>query len=71
MRLDINHIDKPDFLILYKQAHTKTYKEEIIYNVFKATELILYDSIWVLSQLHIEMKTLTSSDSSYDNQLFY
>ena len=71
MRLSINHIDKLDFLILYKQVCTEIYKEEIICNAFKATELILYDSIQVLLQLYIETKTSTFSDSIYDNQSFY
>ena len=71
MRLSIDYIDKSDFLILYKQACTETYKEEIIHNGFKATELVLYNSIQVLSQLYIEMKTLTSSGSSYGSQSFY
>ena len=71
MRLGINHIDKPDFLILYKQACMETYKKEIIHNAFKATELVLYNPIQVLSQLHIEMKTSTPLDSSHNNQSFY
>ena len=71
MKLSINHIDKPDFLISYKQAHTETYKEETIYNAFKITELILYDFIQVLSQLYIKTKTPTPSDNSHGNQSSY
>ena len=71
MRLSINHIDKPDFLILYKQACMETYKEETIHNAFKATGLVSYNSIWVLLQLHIEMKTPTPLDSSHGSQSSY
>ena len=60
IRLGINHIDKPDFLISYHQAHIETYKEDTIHNGFKGTGLILYNPIQVLSQLYIEAKTPTS-----------
>ena len=71
MRLGINHIDKPDFLISYKQVCMETYKEETIHNGFKATGLVPYDPIRVLSQLHIEMKTPTPSGSSHGSQSSY
>ena len=71
MKLSINYIDKSDFLILYKQACIEIYKKETIHNAFKATELISYNPIQVLLQLHIETKTSTSSDSSHNNQSFY
>ena len=45
MKYEINFIDKPDFLILYNQAYTETYLSNTIQNGFKATELVLYDSI--------------------------
>ena len=45
MRLGIDHIDKPDFLILYHQACMKTYKEDTIHNGFKNTGLVLYNPI--------------------------
>ena len=55
MKLSIDHIDKPDFLISYKQTCIETYKKKTIHNAFKAIKLILYDPIQVLSQFHIEI----------------
>ena len=45
MRLNINHINKKDFLSVYYQACTEIYKEKIIYNKFKVTDLILYNLV--------------------------
>ena len=65
MRLGINYIDKSDFLISYNQARTEAYKEDTIRNRFKATGLVPYDPIRVLSQLYIEMRTPTPPSSSH------
>ena len=67
MRLGIDYIDKPDFLVSYNQARIETYKEETIRNGFKATGLVPYDLIRVLSQLQIE-KTPTPPGSSHSSQ---
>ena len=68
MQNGVNYIDKADFLTSYYQAYTETFKSETICNGFKATELVLYNSIQVLSQLHVEMRTPTSPGSSYSSQ---
>ena len=65
MRLGIGHIDKSDFLISYHQARTETYKEDTVRNGFKATGLVPYDPIQVLSLLHMETKTPTPPGSSH------
>jgi hypothetical protein len=68
MRLGIDHIDKSDFLISYKQARTETYKDETIRNGFKATGLVPYDPIQVLSKLNMITKTPTPPGSSHGSQ---
>ena len=68
MRLGIDHIDKEDFLSAYYQARTETYKEGTIRNGSKATGLVPYDPIQVLSQLHIVTKTPTPPGSSHGSQ---
>ena len=68
MRLGINHINKEDFLSAYYQACTETYKEETICNGFKATGLVSYNSVQVLSQFHMVTKTPTPSESSHSSQ---
>ena len=65
MRLGIDRIDKPDFLTSYQQARTETFKEDTIRNGFKATGLVPYDPIRVLSELHVQAKTSTPPDSSH------
>ena len=65
MRRGIDFIDKPDFLISYHQARTETYQPDTIRNGFKATGLVPYDPIRVLSQLQIENKTPTPPGSSH------
>ena len=68
MRLGIDHIDKEDFLSAYYQARTETYKKDTICNGFKATGLIPYDPIQVLSKLHMVTKTPTPPGSSHGSQ---
>ena len=70
MRYGIDHIDKSDFLISYYQARTETYKEDTIRNRFKATGLVPYDPVQVLSLFHMETKTPIppgNSHSSYSS----
>ena len=71
MRVGIDYIDKSDFLISYNQARTETYKEETIRNAFKASGLVLYDPIHILSKLHMVTKTPTPPGSSYGSQSSY
>ncbi len=68
MRRGIDFIDKPDFLISYQKARTETYLSDTIRNGFKATGLVPYDPIQVLSQLQIEQKTPTPPSSSHGSQ---
>ena len=68
MQNEINYIDKTDFLTLYYQACTETFKSETICNEFKVIELVSYNFIQMLSQLHVEMRTSTSSGSSHSSQ---
>lgn len=42
MQLNINHINKTDFLAAYYEACIKIFKSENIHNIFTATELISY-----------------------------
>ena len=65
MRRGIDFIDKSDFLVSYNQARTETYLPDTIRNGFKATDLVPYDPIRVLSILQIEPKTLTPPGSSH------
>ena len=71
MRCGINFIDKPDFLILYNQAHMETYLPDTIQNGFKATGLVPYNPIQVLSQLQIKNKMPTSPGSSHSSHSSY
>ena len=68
MRLRIDYINKSDFLIAYKQARTEIYKEDTIRNGFKATGLVPYDPIHVLSKLNMVIKTPTPPGSSHGSQ---
>lgn len=65
MRRGIDFINKSDFLISYNQARTETYLPDTIRNGFKATGLVPYDLIRVLSTLQIERKTPTPPNSSH------
>ena len=67
MQHGIDFINKSDFLVLYNQACTETYLPDTIHNEFKATELVLYDPIWVLSTLQTEQKTPISPGSSHSS----
>ena len=67
MRHGIDFIDKSDFLVSYNQARTETYLPDTIRNGFKATGLVPYDPIQVLSTLQTEQKTPTSPGSSHSS----
>ena len=59
IRLGINHIDKLEFLAMYKQARTNTMIETNVRSGFAATGLVPYDPTRVLSRLHVQMRTPT------------
>ena len=59
MRAGINHINKPDFLMAYTIARTRTMAVETIRNGYAATSLVLYDPERVLSKLNTQLRTLT------------
>ena len=71
MRCGINHIDNPDFLTSYLQARTGTYTESNIRSWFRATGLVPYDPIRVLSQFHIQHKTPTPPNSSHSSESLF
>lgn len=49
MRLGIDHIEKPDFLVSYYNACSETYKEDTIRNGLKAIGLVPFDPNQVLA----------------------
>jgi hypothetical protein len=53
----INHIDKHEFLPLYKQARQIALHQDNIRAGFAATGLVPYNPDRVLSQLHAEYQT--------------
>jgi hypothetical protein len=59
MRLGINHIDKMEFLPIYRQARVESLTENNIRNGFAATGLVPYDPDRVLSRLHVQIRTPT------------
>lgn len=68
MRLDINHVDKEEFLDLYTAARKKTLKNITIKNGFKATGLVSYNSEEVLTHLHSQLHTSSPSDTFHGSQ---
>ena len=59
IRLGVNHIDKLEFLAIYKQARMNTLTEINVRSGFAATGLVPYDPDRVLSRLHVQMRTST------------
>lgn len=59
MRLNINHIDKLDFLAAYPQARIDAFKSNTIKNSFKAAGLVPIDPEPVLDKLNIQLRTPT------------
>lgn len=57
VRLGINHVDKPEFLLIYKQARIEALSTDNIRSGFMATGLIPLDSEQVLSRLQITLRT--------------
>jgi hypothetical protein len=57
MRSGINHIDKTDFLMLYRPTRLRTFTADNIRSSFKATGLVPYNSEYVLTQLHTLLRT--------------
>jgi hypothetical protein len=57
MSAGINHINKNDFLKLYKSARVATYSSYTIQSGFKATGLVPFNPDEVLSRLHIQLQT--------------
>jgi hypothetical protein len=53
----VNHIDKCEFLLLYKQARQAALHQNNIQAGFAATSLVPYSPDRVLSQLHAEYQT--------------
>jgi len=53
MQLDINYIDKLDFLIAYLKACIEAFKSENIKNSFTAARLVPFCPDQVLIQLNI------------------
>jgi hypothetical protein len=59
IQVEINHIEKDDFLQLYLQACNTTYRSSTIQAGFRVTGLVLLDLDQVLNQLYIQLCTLT------------
>jgi hypothetical protein len=57
MARGVNHIDKLDFLPLYRQARQAALHHENIKAGFAATGLVPYNPNHVLAQLHAEYRT--------------
>jgi len=54
MGYSVNHIDKREFLPLYRQARQIVLYQNNIQTGFAATGLVLYSSNYILTQLHTE-----------------
>jgi len=57
MSCSVNHIDKQEFLSLYRQARQTALHQNNIQQGFAATGLVPYNPDRVLSQLHTEYRT--------------
>jgi hypothetical protein len=57
----VNHIDKLDFLLLYRQARQAALHCDNVQAGFAATGLVLYSPDHMLAQLHAEFKILSPS----------
>ena len=63
IRININHIDKLDFLEAYPSARIEAFKSETIKNSFAAAGLVPYDPDRVISKLDIRLRTPTPPSS--------
>ncbi|CAG8971644.1 hypothetical protein HYALB_00003112 [Hymenoscyphus albidus] len=59
VRAGTYHIDKPDFLSIYRVARTSTMVKNTICNGFATTGLVPYNPDQVLSKLHTQLHTPT------------
>lgn len=70
-RLEYNYIDKLDFLAEYSQIYSKIFKAQIIEPSFRAADLVLLDSNYILSKLDISLRipiSLSTQSSSQSSQ---
>ena len=59
MQVGINYINKDDFLTLYKEICPAVFQSATIQSGFKATGITPFNPDRVLSELHIQMQTLS------------
>ena len=59
IRLSINHVNKQEFLFMYKQACTQALSSNNICSSFAATRLVLYNPNQVLLRLYIQLQILS------------
>jgi hypothetical protein len=59
MRNGVTHINKPDFLEAYHNAHKETMSQSNIVASFAATRVLLYDLDRVLKKLNTQLRTPT------------
>ena len=67
IRLDINYIDKDEFLVIYKEAQIEALKDTTIKNRFKATGLVLFNPDKILTHLHA---SISPSGTAHGSQSF-
>ncbi|RFU26589.1 hypothetical protein B7463_g9746, partial [Scytalidium lignicola] len=68
IRLDIQHIDKFDFLEMYPIVQQETFKSNNICQGFAVTRLVPYNLEYVMSKLQLEVEEIsTSPRSSHSN----
>jgi hypothetical protein len=63
IRVQINHVDKLDFLEAYPSARIEAFKSETIKNSFAAAGLVPYNPDRVISKLDIRLRTPTPPSS--------
>ena len=64
IRLNINYINKNEFLVIYEGAWTEALKDTSIRNRFKVTDLVLYNLDEVLICLHASTSPLSIAHGS-------
>src|SRR5450432_572319 len=64
MRNGVTHIDKPDFLEAYHNAHKETMSQANISSSFAATRVLPYDPERVLAKLNTQIRTPTPPPAS-------
>ncbi|KAJ5242257.1 uncharacterized protein N7469_000584 [Penicillium citrinum] len=68
IRLEYNYIDKLDFLAEYPQIYSEIFKTQIIEPSFRAADLVLLDSNYILSKLDISLRIPTSLSTQSSSQ---